>query len=234
MTATTLKLIAVIVPLGLDTLGVALALGVAGVSLRRRLRITLLFAIFEATMPLIGVALGAPLGGSIGAAADYGAAALLVALGAYLLVAGDNENDRLRTLTTGGLLGALALGVSISLDELAIGFSAGLLRLPVLTLALAVAVQAFAVTNVGLPVGARVGETFREATERLPASRSLDSAVYQLARPTHWALKLLDQPVVWRGDSSPDCADRRDRVRRKPTRDRSARARTARERRASW
>jgi hypothetical protein len=78
LTATpTLKLVAVIVPLGLDTLGVALALGVAGVSPRRRLRIALLFASFEAAMPLIGVALGAPLGRSIGAAADYGAAALL-------------------------------------------------------------------------------------------------------------------------------------------------------------
>jgi putative Mn2+ efflux pump MntP len=53
-------------------------------------------------MPLIGVALGAPLGRSIGAAANYGAAALLIALGAYLLVVGDNEHNRLRTLTTGG------------------------------------------------------------------------------------------------------------------------------------
>lgn len=163
----TLKLIAVIVPLGLDTLGVALALGVAEVSPRRRLRIALLFASFEAAMPLIGVALGAPLGRSIGVAADYAAAALLVALGTYLLIVGDNENDRLRTLTTGGLLGALALGVSISLDELAIGFSAGLLRLPVLTLVLAVAAQAFIVTQIGLLIGARVGKTIHEASERL-------------------------------------------------------------------
>jgi len=109
-----------------------------------------------------------PLGRSIGAAADYAAVALLVALGAYLLITGDNENDRLRTLTTpAGLLGALALGVSISLDELAIGFSAGLLRLPVLTLVLAVAAQAFIVTQIGLLIGARVGKTIHEASERL-------------------------------------------------------------------
>jgi putative Mn2+ efflux pump MntP len=64
--AATLKLIALVLPLGLDTLGVALA----G---------------FEAAMPLIGVALGAPLGRAIGSVADYVAAGLILALGAYML-----------------------------------------------------------------------------------------------------------------------------------------------------
>jgi putative Mn2+ efflux pump MntP len=166
--APTLKLIAVIVPLGLDTFGVALTLGVAGVSPQRRLRIALLFAGFEAAMPVVGVALGAPLGRSIGEAADYGAAVLLIVLGAFLLTRSeDNESDRLRSPMTGGLLGALALGVSVSLDELAIGFSAGLLRLPVLTLVLAVAAQAFLVTQIGLLIGARVATTIHGATKRL-------------------------------------------------------------------
>jgi putative Mn2+ efflux pump MntP len=164
----TLKLITVIVPLGLDTLGVALTLGVAGVSPQRRLRIALLFAGFEAMMPLVGIALGAPLGHLIGDAADYAAAVLIIALGAYLLTTSeDNESDRLRSPMTGGLLGALALGVSVSLDELAIGFSAGLLRLPVLTLVLAVAAQAFLVTQIGLLIGARVATTIHGTTERL-------------------------------------------------------------------
>jgi hypothetical protein len=65
----------------------------------------------------------------------------------------------------------LALGVSISLDELAIGFSAGLLRLPVLPLVIAVAVQAFLVTQIGLHVGARAGATLREAC-RVSAHRA--------------------------------------------------------------
>ena len=168
MTGSTLKLAALIVPLGLDTLSVAIALGIAGVPPRQRLRIALLFAGFEATMPLVGVALGAPLGHAIGSAADYGAATLILALGAYLLIADeDGEGDRLLSLTSGGVLGALVLGVSVSLDELAIGFSAGLLRLPVLPLVLAIAAQAFLLTQVGLLVGARAGEALREATEKL-------------------------------------------------------------------
>ena len=114
--AATLKLIALVLPLGLDTFGVALALGLAGLPREKRLRISLLFTGFEAAMPLIGVALGAPLGHAIGSVADYIAAGLIAALGVYMVLIDNNEQGQLLSLTQGGLLGALALGVSISLD----------------------------------------------------------------------------------------------------------------------
>ncbi len=56
------KLIALVLPLGLDTFAVAAALGVAGLEPKRRLRLSLLMTGFEAGMPLVGLALGAPLG----------------------------------------------------------------------------------------------------------------------------------------------------------------------------
>jgi putative Mn2+ efflux pump MntP len=163
----TFKVAALVVPMGLDTFGVALALGLAGLPQKHRLRVALLFAGFEAAMPLIGVALGAPLGNALGSAADYLAAALIVALGLYMLLVKDEEEDRLLTLTQRGLFGALALGISVSLDELAIGFSAGLLRLPVPALVIAVSAQAFIVTQVGLRLGSRLSEATRDATEKV-------------------------------------------------------------------
>ena len=166
----TLKLVALVIPMGLDTFGVAVALGLAGLPRERRLRVSLLFAGFEAVMPLIGLALGAPLGRAIGSAADYLAAALLIALGVYMLLAEKDGGDRLLSLTRRGSLGALALGVGISLDELAIGFSAGLLRLPIGALVIAVAAQAFIVTQIGLRLGGRVSEGMRETTEKLAGS----------------------------------------------------------------
>jgi putative Mn2+ efflux pump MntP len=166
LTGDTLKLIALVLPLGLDTFGVALALGIAGLPPDKRLRVALLFAGFEATMPLVGVAVGAPLGHAVGGAADYVAGALLVGLGLYMLV-GDEESDRALSLTQRGLLGVLALGLSISLDELAIGFSAGLLRLPLVPLVIAIGAQAFVVTLVGVSLGRRVGEYWRESAERV-------------------------------------------------------------------
>jgi putative Mn2+ efflux pump MntP len=149
----------VVLPLGLDTLGVALALGLAGLPPRLRNRIALLFAGFEAAMPLIGVALGAPLGHAIGGAADYIAAGLVAALGVYVLVAeqDDEDGERILSMTQKGIAGAVALGLSISLDELAIGFSAGLLRLPIVPMLVAIAAQAFLVTQLGLRIGAHFG-----------------------------------------------------------------------------
>lgn len=119
-------------------------------------------------MPLLGVALGAPVGHAIGSAADYIAAGLVAALGLYLLTANEGENQQqLLSMTQQGLFGAIALGLSISLDELAIGFSAGLLRLPLVAMVTAIAVQAFVVTQIGVRIGGRAGERSRESAERL-------------------------------------------------------------------
>jgi manganese efflux pump family protein len=97
------KLAALVFPLGLDTFAVAAALGVVGVSPSRRLRISLLFSAFEAGMPLIGLALGAPLGAAIGGAADYVAIAVLIVFGLYILLGGErDEEERIRQLTKRG------------------------------------------------------------------------------------------------------------------------------------
>ena len=183
--AETLKVAALVVPLGLDTFGVAVALGIAGLPREHRLRVSLLFASFEAAMPVIGVALGAPLGRAIGSVADYFAAVLIVSLGVYMLLVQSDEEDRLLSLTQRGVLGAAALGVSISLDELAIGFSAGLLRLPVPAMVIAIAAQAFIVTQIGLRLGGRAGDAMREATEKLAGAALIAlGAILLIARLT--------------------------------------------------
>jgi manganese efflux pump family protein len=165
----TLKAVALVAPLGLDTLAVAIVLGIAGFPPHMRLRLSLFFAAFETGMPLVGVALGAPLGEAIGGVANYCAAGVIGALGVYMLVqrGEEAEGERLLAMTTRGLWSALALGASVSLDGLAIGFSAGLLDLPIVPMAIAIGLQAFVVTQVGVRVGARVGERTREAAERL-------------------------------------------------------------------
>ena len=66
-----LELIALVLPLALDTFAVAAALGVAGLSSSQRLRVSLIFTSFEAGMPLIGVVIGHALGHAVGSLADY-------------------------------------------------------------------------------------------------------------------------------------------------------------------
>jgi putative Mn2+ efflux pump MntP len=165
-----LKLIAFVLPLGFDSLALALGLGASGLPANQRLRVSLVFAGFEAAMPLIGAALGVPLGTAIGRLAGYVAAGLVLLLGSYLLLVGDRDADkreRLLSVSQSGLLGAAALGLSIGLDELAIGFSAGLLELPILALVAAVCLQAFVFTQLGVTVGAYAGIRAPEVAERL-------------------------------------------------------------------
>lgn len=45
--------------------------------------------------------------------------------------------------------GAVLLGLSISLDELAIGFTLGLLRLPVVLVIVLIGIQAFTLSRLG-------------------------------------------------------------------------------------
>lgn len=162
------KLAALVLPLGMDTFAVAAAIGMLGISPARRTRVSLLFAAFESAMPLIGVALGAPLGHAIGGAADYVAICVLIAFGLFTLLASNRqENQRLIELAEPHGISAIMLGLSISLDELAIGFTLGLLRLPVVLVIILIAAQTMAVTQAGLRLGSRLSEGFREGAERL-------------------------------------------------------------------
>lgn len=165
----TLKLAGLIVPLGLDTFAVAAALGLSGMPRNSSLRVSLLFSAFEMGMPVIGFLAGRLAGSAVGSAADYLAIVILILVGLSMLRQGDQDvdQDRARRLARTSGLAAIGLGLSISLDELAIGFTLGLLQLPILLAVLLIGLQAFALTQLGLALGARLGERLREGMEQL-------------------------------------------------------------------
>jgi putative Mn2+ efflux pump MntP len=164
-----LTIIAFVLPLGLDTFALSAALGVSGLSSRERLRASLIFSAFEAVMPLIGFFVGSGIGTVVGRASDYAAGGVLIALGLWMLRPGeeDGEAEQMHLLERARGAAILGLGLGISLDELAIGFGGGLLRLPLLLLAVVIGVQAFAAAQAGMRLGARLGEEAREWAERL-------------------------------------------------------------------
>jgi manganese efflux pump family protein len=165
---TVLRLLAFIAPLSLESFAVAAALGAAGAIGRQRWRITAVFVLFEGGMPVVGLLLGAPLARALGGLADYLAAAALVGVGVWLLVRSDEEEEeeQARLLLSAHGLALLGLGLSISLDELAIGFTLGLAHLPVVPVLVAIPVQAFVAAQLGLALGARVTDRWREYAER--------------------------------------------------------------------
>ena len=121
-------------------------------------------------MPLIGLTLGSSLARVIGDVADYLAAAAVIGVGAWMLTHGDGDDEQAagRILATHGTA-IVALGVSISLDELAIGFSLGLARLPLVPVIIAIGVQALIAAQLGLSLGARISEQLRERAEQVAA-----------------------------------------------------------------
>ena len=145
------RLAALVVPLALDTFAVCAALAAGGLAGRERRRVGIVFVTFEAAMPIAGLVLGRGAASVAGDAAEWIGVACLAAVGVWLLVEGDEERGA-RELGLGGLL---LLGVAVSVDELALGFSFGLLGIPVAWAVALIAAQAVAASQLGFRLGAR-------------------------------------------------------------------------------
>jgi manganese efflux pump family protein len=163
------RIVALIIPLALDTLAVSAAIGIGGATAQTRRRLSLVFAAFEGVMPLVGFLLGRIVGGAVGETADVVAALLLIGVGVHLLLVEDDEAEKVREAATVRGWHLISLGLSVSLDELAIGFTIGLLGLPILIIVVVIAAQAFIAAQIGYRLGARMGEEVAEWAERIAA-----------------------------------------------------------------
>lgn len=78
-----LALILVAASVGVSNLAASIGIGAAGVSMATRVRVLLTFGVFEAAMPIIGLAIGHGLASDIGRQARLVGALLLGGVGAY-------------------------------------------------------------------------------------------------------------------------------------------------------
>jgi manganese efflux pump family protein len=161
------------VAVGLSNFAGAIGIGVSGVTGRLRLRIAVLFGLFEAGMPVLGLLLGHGAASGLGRSAPWLGGALLIAVGLVSLVvawrgargaqgsgAGIPAGSGAGLPAGSGSWGTwrvLVSAIALSLDNLAAGFALGTFRV-----GLAVAVPVFGVVSVvmslaGLELGARIG-----------------------------------------------------------------------------
>ena len=168
--------LAVVLSCGIDTLMVAAAIGLSGTA--GRVRVALVFAAFEGLMPIAGLLLGKGLAGLIGQAALIAGLVLLVLLGIYM-IAFDHDAP-----VDGNLTGArlLVAGLSVSIDELAVGLSFGLIHFPVALTAALLAAQAFVITLLGMTFGERLRPYLGEAVEKIAGIVLILLAGYLAAR----------------------------------------------------
>jgi len=166
-----LTLLLVAGSVGLDNFAAAIAIGLAGVDRRVRLRIAVVFGAFEAGMPVIGLLIGRGLSGSLGQQAHIVGGGLLMAVGAqmgvYALRSGAGDPSALAGAPLGRLI-VLAAGLSI--DNLIIGFALGARRSPLVPAVVLIGVISVSLSLLGLELGQRVGRSMEQRSGLLGAA----------------------------------------------------------------
>ena len=163
-------LLLVALSVGLDNFGAATALGVTGTGARLRLRVAVVFGLFEAAMPLLGLLLGDSVAGSLGRHANLVAGLVLCLAGIYALVV----QGRAEAAPTDGATGPsgpslrrlVVLAAALSIDNLAIGFALGAYHVNVVLAAAVIGVVSVGLTLAGLELGRRLGPRLGEWGER--------------------------------------------------------------------
>ena len=149
---------------GLDNFAAAIGIGIAGVDARTRVRVSLIFGVFEAAMPAVGLLVGHGSAHSLGHATRYLGGGLLAATGLWSLV------DALRTRSPaqravpdalpkpGQRVSVLVMtGFALSIDNLVIGFGLGVTKTPLVASLVVFAAVSIGLSLIGLEVGRTLG-----------------------------------------------------------------------------
>jgi manganese efflux pump family protein len=147
-------LLLVAVSVGLSNFAASIGIGTSGVDARTRLRVGLVFGVFESGMPLIGLLIGDQIADQVGHAGRWAGAITLGALGLYSIIASLRRRGE-HSVPAGGLRLVLA-GLALSLDNLVIGFALGTYQAPLLVSAVIIGVVSVALSLIGLEIGARL------------------------------------------------------------------------------
>src|SRR6516165_9743123 len=151
-----LALLLVALSLGLSNFAAAVGIGVSGIDARTRLRVGVIFGIFETGMPILGLLLGRGLANALGHAAQ------LIATGIYAVlqaIRGNRGQDGKAPATPAGqLTGRLIItGVALSIDNLAVGFALGTFHVNIAVAAVVIGVVSITMSLLGLEFGSRLG-----------------------------------------------------------------------------
>lgn len=167
-----LALLLLAVALGLDNLAAAIGFGAGAagrVSGGTRVRIAVVFGLFEAGMPVLGLLLGHGLADGVGEAARWLGGAALIAFGvAGLVQARRDSGERVPPTQRSGVqpIGRLLLsGLVLSGDNLAAGFALGAYHAGIVLAAVVFGVVSVAMSLAGLELGARIGAAAGERSE---------------------------------------------------------------------
>jgi putative Mn2+ efflux pump MntP len=141
---------------GLDNLQAAAALSIAPLTRERRSLLTLSFVLCEGLTPLLGLAIARLIRVPLGLSFDRIAPLVVVGCGIAVLWQGFSDDDEAPSFINSRWT-VLTLPLSLSLDNLLIGVSAGSLRYPPILAALTIGGISAMMCAAGIAGGARLG-----------------------------------------------------------------------------
>ena len=96
-----LGLVLVAGAVGLSNFAAAIGIGLSGVDAGVRVRVAIIFGVFEAVMPIVGLVIGHRLAASFGSAASWVGGGLLMAIGIYSVVQARLHRTKVAPVPTG-------------------------------------------------------------------------------------------------------------------------------------
>ena len=169
------------VAVGLSNLAASIGIGVTGVTARTRLQVGLVFGVFEAGMPIVGLLIGQRIASDLGQAVRWPGAILLIIVGASGLVRSVREGRKSAAGTAAESrhteqpgqarsprLGRLLVsGFVLSLDNLVVGFALGTYQVNILTGAILIGAVSVIMSLAGLELGGLLGRWAGQRSEQL-------------------------------------------------------------------
>ena len=152
---------------GLGNFAASIALGLAGVDKSLRIKMALVFGLFETGMPILGLMLGHQIAGKLGDHAHLLGGGLLVLTGLYILYEAINKTkEKEVSLGQSKNLGKLLLaGLALSIDNLIIGFGLGTHHQNIAEAAITIGATSIALALLGLEIGSRASQKLEEYSE---------------------------------------------------------------------
>ncbi len=165
------------VAVGLSNLAASIGIGVAGVNVRTRIRVGVVFGVFEAGMPIVGLLVGRQTATDLGQAVRWPGAVLLMLVGASGLVRSlrkgrkqpeeGPEEEAGVPAAPPGLARLLVSGLVLSLDNLVVGFALGTYQVGILAGALLIGAVSVAMSLAGLELGGLLGRWVGRRSEQM-------------------------------------------------------------------
>lgn len=160
--------------MGLNNALASVALGTMQIPRRKQWLTAILFGLFEAGMPVLGMWLGEDLSHFIGGNAKWIGIGVLAVVGLYSLFKASADDG---PIPHGLGWKTLVLAAALSLDNLTVGFALGMIQLPLAVAALIFGTVSLCMTLIGLEIGRYIGSKIRVDADKLSGVVLLLTAV---------------------------------------------------------